>query len=103
MASPYDRDLDKNPANFQPLTPITFLERSGSVFPDRTAIIHGARRWSYREFYARARADLDITSGPLPELTWKSLQPPPAASVDEPSITRRQSIRYWPPLPAGML
>ncbi len=28
------------------------------------------------EFYARARADLDITSGPLPELTWKSLQQP---------------------------
>jgi hypothetical protein len=29
------------------------------------------------EFYACARVDLDITSGPLPELTWKSLQPPP--------------------------
>jgi hypothetical protein len=29
------------------------------------------------EFYACARADLDITSGPLPELTWKSLEPPP--------------------------
>ncbi|QQQ80840.1 hypothetical protein IOD16_27725 [Saccharothrix sp. 6-C] len=29
------------------------------------------------EFYAAARADLDITSGPLPELTWKSLEPPP--------------------------
>ncbi|XVS62900.1 hypothetical protein ACQPYE_32265 [Actinosynnema sp. CA-299493] len=29
------------------------------------------------EFYASARADLDITSGPLPELTWKSLEPPP--------------------------
>lgn len=31
------------------------------------------------EFYARARADLDVTSGPLPELTWKSLPPPPPA------------------------
>jgi hypothetical protein len=30
------------------------------------------------EFYACARADLDIASGPLPELTWWSLQPPPS-------------------------
>jgi fatty-acyl-CoA synthase len=53
--NPYDRDLDRNPANFQPLTPLTFLERSASVFPDRIAIIDGARRWSYHDFYARAR------------------------------------------------
>jgi fatty-acyl-CoA synthase len=53
--TPYDRDLDKNSANFQPLTPLTFLERSAAVFPDRTAIIHGSLRRSYGEFYARAR------------------------------------------------
>ncbi len=53
--TPYDIDLDRNPANFQPLTPLTFLERSASVFPDRTAVIHGGRRTSYAEFYARAR------------------------------------------------
>ncbi|MDF3063558.1 MAG: AMP-dependent synthetase and ligase [Microvirga sp.] len=53
--TPYDRDLDKNPANFQPLTPLTFLERSAAVFPDRTAIIHGRLRRSYAEFYARCR------------------------------------------------
>jgi hypothetical protein len=34
------------------------------------------------EFYAHARADLDITSGPLPELTWSSLQPPPPTPDD---------------------
>jgi fatty-acyl-CoA synthase len=53
--SAYDTDLDRNPANFQPLTPLTFLERAATVFPDRTAIIHGRRRWTYAEFYARAR------------------------------------------------
>ena len=31
---PYDADLDRNPANYQPLTPLTFLERAASVFPD---------------------------------------------------------------------
>ena len=53
--SPYDRDLDRNPANFQPLTPLTFLERAGAVFPDRLAIVHGPLRRNYRDFYARAR------------------------------------------------
>src|SRR6478672_8304704 len=50
----YDTDLDKNPANFQPLTPLTLLERAASTFPDQTAIIHGALRRSYSEFYRRA-------------------------------------------------
>ncbi len=51
----YETDLDRNPANFQPLTPITFLERSALIFPDRTAIIHGSSRTSYGDFYKRAR------------------------------------------------
>src|SRR2546430_4217275 len=51
----YDIDLDRNPANFQPLTPLTFLERAAAAFPARTAIIHGRRTWSYAAFYARAR------------------------------------------------
>ncbi len=53
--SPYDRDLDRNPANFQPLTPLTFLERAAAVFPDRLAIVHGPLRRTYRDFYARSR------------------------------------------------
>src|SRR5262245_26714494 len=53
--TPYDIDLDRNPANFQPLTPLTFLERAAAVFPDHTAVIHGALRRSYAELYARTR------------------------------------------------
>ncbi|MFD2205683.1 acyl-CoA synthetase [Kiloniella antarctica] len=53
--NPYNTDLDRNPANFQPLTPLAFLERAASVFPDQTAIIHGDLRRSYVEFYARSR------------------------------------------------
>ncbi len=52
---PYDTGLDKNPANYEPLSPLTFLSRSAAVYPDKTAIIHGDLRYSYREFYARAR------------------------------------------------
>ncbi|HEY1941743.1 MAG TPA: acyl-CoA synthetase [Roseiarcus sp.] len=53
--SPYDRDLDRNPANFAPLTPLSFLARAAAVFPDRPAIAHGALRRNYRDFYARSR------------------------------------------------
>jgi fatty-acyl-CoA synthase len=51
----YDTDLDKNDANYQPLTPLTFLARSAAVYPDQTAIIHGRQRTSYAQFYARSR------------------------------------------------
>jgi fatty-acyl-CoA synthase len=51
----YDRDLDRRPANFQPLTPLSLLERAASVFPDRLAIVHGPLRRNYREFHARCR------------------------------------------------
>jgi fatty-acyl-CoA synthase len=53
--TPYDIDLDRNPANFQPLTPLSFLERAAAVFPERTAIIHGGLRRSYASFFERAR------------------------------------------------
>ena len=55
MTNPYDVDLDRNPANFQPLTPLTLLERAASVFPDHPAVLHGLLRRSYRELYARTR------------------------------------------------
>jgi fatty-acyl-CoA synthase len=53
--TPYDTDLDRNSANFQPLTPLGFLERAAAVFPAHTAIIHGPLRRSYAEFYGRTR------------------------------------------------
>ena len=53
-ASAYDA-LPRTPANFQPLTPLTMLERAASVFPDHVAIIHGRQRTSYAQFYRRCR------------------------------------------------
>src|ERR1700679_2943418 len=55
MPTPYETDLGRNAANFQPLTPLSFLARAAEVYPDQTAIIHGNRTWTYRQFYARAR------------------------------------------------
>src|SRR6195256_6861756 len=53
--SPYDTGLQRNAANFQPLTPLTLLARAAAVYPGHTAIIHGALRRPYGEFYMRAR------------------------------------------------
>src|SRR4030095_1357244 len=51
----YDRGLDKGPANFAALTPLGFLERSASVFPQRVAVVHGPLRRNWSELYARCR------------------------------------------------
>ena len=47
---PYETGPDRVPANHQPLTPLTFLERAAHIFPDRTAVIHGAQHFSYAQF-----------------------------------------------------
>jgi fatty-acyl-CoA synthase len=53
--NPFNVGLDRNPANFQPLTPLLFLERAAAVMPDRPAIIHGDRVDDYRRYYGRSR------------------------------------------------
>ena len=53
--NPYAIGLDKNAANFQPLTPLSFLARAAQVFPHHAAIVHGAQRWTYAQYYGRAR------------------------------------------------
>jgi fatty-acyl-CoA synthase len=47
--------LKFGPASFAPLTPISFLPRTAEIHPDRIAVVHGTRRITYAEFYARAR------------------------------------------------
>jgi len=53
--NPYASGLDKNAANFVPLTPIGFLLRSAEVYPRRTSVIHGERRYTWRETLERCR------------------------------------------------
>jgi fatty-acyl-CoA synthase len=53
--TPYETDLARNAANFQPLTPLSFLARAAEVYPETPAIIHGGLSRNYRDFYARAK------------------------------------------------
>jgi len=54
MTNPYEQDLDRQAANHQPLTPLSYLERAAKVYPDHVAIIHGGQRISYRSFWERS-------------------------------------------------
>ena len=49
MASIYDTDLQRNPANFAPMTPLAFIQRTAEVYPDRLAIVHGDVRQSWAD------------------------------------------------------
>ncbi|MGE0726222.1 MAG: acyl-CoA synthetase [Alphaproteobacteria bacterium] len=51
----YDQHLERNAANHAPLTPLGFIERAASVFPDRIAVVHGPLRRTWAETYARSR------------------------------------------------
>ena len=52
--SMYDQDLARNPANFVALSPVSFVERSAEVFGDLTAVVHGARRYSWTQVRDRS-------------------------------------------------
>ena len=55
MTSIFDRDLPRNEANFTPISPLSFIERTAEVYPDRLAIVHGPLRQTWSQTYARAR------------------------------------------------
>ena len=61
MTNIFDQDLDKNPANYTPLSPVSFVERSAEIFGDLPSVVHGNRRYTWaqtRERSARLAAAL---------------------------------------------
>ncbi|MEN9550287.1 MAG: hypothetical protein RI896_228 [Pseudomonadota bacterium] len=61
MTNIFDQDLDKNPANYTPLSPVSFIERSAEIFGDLPSVVHGNRRYTWaqtRERSARLAAAL---------------------------------------------
>ena len=52
---PYDTGLDRNPANYAPLSPLSFLARTAEVYPDGIAVVHGDSQATWGEIYRRAR------------------------------------------------
>jgi fatty-acyl-CoA synthase len=55
MPSIHDQDLPRNAANFAPISPLSFIERSAEIYPHRLAVVHGDLRRTWSELYARCR------------------------------------------------
>ena len=51
----YAAGLERNPANFTALSPLTFLRKAALVHPQRVALVHGERRLTWADEYARCR------------------------------------------------
>src|SRR5512140_2454185 len=49
----YEIDLDKNAANYVALSPLSFIQRTAAVYPNRTAVVHGTLRRTWRKTYER--------------------------------------------------
>src|SRR5579863_6224798 len=55
MGSAYDIGLDRNPANYVPVSPLGFIARAAAIYPGRLAVVHGTRRYSWKQSYERCR------------------------------------------------
>jgi fatty-acyl-CoA synthase len=55
MTGIFDQDLERNDANHAALTPLSFIERTAEVYPQRLAIVHGSLRRNWSEVYRRCR------------------------------------------------
>ncbi len=94
--NPFAHHLDKNPANYQPLTPLTFLQRASAVHPEHLAIIHGAERYTYREYYARARQFASA-------LAQRYIGPGDTVSVMLPNVPPMLEAHFAVPMTGGVL
>jgi fatty-acyl-CoA synthase len=95
-ANPYETDLDRNPANFVALTPLSFIERTASVYPDRVAIIHGSFRQTWRQTYARCRRLASALAG-------MGLGPGDTVSVMLPNIPAMCEVHFGVPMCGAVL
>jgi fatty-acyl-CoA synthase len=59
----YEIGLDKNPANYVPLTPLSFLERSAAVYPNHVSAVYEGRSFTWSETYQRCRRFASYLAG----------------------------------------
>ena len=95
--SQYDAPhLARNAANFTALTPLGFLARAAAVYPDKVAVIDGARRFTYREFYARCRRFADA-------LRRRGIGPGDTVAVMAPNVPALLEAHYGVPMAGAVL
>ena len=94
--NPYATGLDKNPANYVPLTPLSFLERSARTYPDTTSIIHGNQRFTWAETYRRA---LKLASA----LRRSGVQPGDTVAIIAPNVPAIFEAHFGVPMCGAVL
>src|SRR5262245_17374965 len=92
----FDRDLDRNRANSAALTPLSFLRWAAGVYPDKTAVIHGDRVFTYAEFDARARR---LASA----LVRRGIGPGDTVAVMAPNVPAMLEAHYGVPMTGAVL
>ena len=96
MAGIYDTDLDQTPANYEPLSPISFLKRAAEVYPDRVAVVHGPMRLTYREVHARC---CRLASA----LVNRGITPGDTVAILAPNIPAHFEAHYGVPMTGAVL
>ena len=95
-SNPYETQLDKNAANFAALTPLGFIERAASVYPMRTSVVHGNRRWTWAESYARCRRLASALKG-------RGIAPGDTVAVMAPNIPAAFEATFGVPMMGAVL
>jgi fatty-acyl-CoA synthase len=88
--------LARNAANFTALTPLSFLARAASIYPDKLAVVHGDARFTYREFYARCRRLADA-------LRRRGIRPGDTVAVLAPNVPALLEAHYGVPMAGAVL
>jgi fatty-acyl-CoA synthase len=96
VSSPYERDLDRRPANWVPLTPLSFLTWAARVYPGKPAVIHGERVFTYTEFAARCRR---LASA----LIRRGIGPGDTVAVMAPNVPAMLEAHYGIPMAGAVL
>jgi len=92
----YSKGLDKNPANFSPLSPLTFIERAASVYPLKTALVYGDIRRNWSETYTRCRR---LASA----LNKRGIQTGDTVAVMLPNIPAMYEVHFGVPMAGAVL
>ena len=94
--NPYETGLDKNAANYVPLSPIGFLLRSAAVYPNRTSVIHGEQRYTWRESLERCRR---LASA----LAKRGVRPGDTVAVMAPNVPATFEAHFGVPMARAVL
>ena len=96
MSNPYDTDLGKNAANYAPLTPLSFIARTASIYPRRISVIHGTQRFTWAESYERCRR---LASA----LKARGIGPGDTVAVMAPNVPAQFEAHFGVPMTGGVL